>query len=45
MQAKLPILSFVDVKSIEAYFSKSADGHAGFWLKLAKKGAPDPTIT
>jgi uncharacterized protein YdeI (YjbR/CyaY-like superfamily) len=45
MQAKLSILSFADVKSIEAYFSKSADNHAGFWLKLAKKGAPDPTIT
>ena len=45
MQAKLPILSFVDMKSIEAHFLKGTDNHAGFWLKLAKKGAPHPTIS
>lgn len=44
-RAALPILSFADADSMDAHLSRSDAGGAGFWLKLAKKGAPEPTIT
>jgi uncharacterized protein YdeI (YjbR/CyaY-like superfamily) len=43
--AKLPTLAFTDMTSIESHLFKSNADHAGFWIKLAKKGAPKPTIT
>lgn len=43
--AKDPILSFIDLPSLEAYFAENGGGHTSFWLKLAKHGAPEPTIT
>jgi uncharacterized protein YdeI (YjbR/CyaY-like superfamily) len=44
-RATLPVLSFADIELMEAYLSRSTVSDAGFWLKLAKKGAPEPTIT
>lgn len=43
--AKGPILSFADLPSIKAYLSAHAGSESGFWLKLAKAGAPKATIT
>ena len=40
-----PILAFTDVSDLEAHMAgQPADGE-GFWLKLAKAGAPEATIT
>jgi len=43
--AKGPIISFADLPSIEAYLSAHEGSQSGFWLKLAKAGAPKATIT
>lgn len=43
--AKGPIVSFADFASIEAYLSAHDGSQNGFWLKLAKAGAPEATIT
>jgi uncharacterized protein YdeI (YjbR/CyaY-like superfamily) len=40
-----PIVAFADLQSIEAYLSKHEADQGGFWLKLAKTGAPEPTIS
>src|ERR1700739_4619272 len=42
---KGPIISFADLPSIEAYLSAHEGSQSGFWLKLAKAGAPEATIT
>lgn len=42
---KNPIISFADLPSIEAYLSAHKGSQSGFWLKLAKGGAPEATIT
>ena len=42
---KGPIISFADLPSIEAYLSAHEGSQTGFWLKLAKAGAPEATIT
>src|SRR6202163_1224446 len=42
---KGPIISFADLPSIEAYLSAHDGSQRGFWLKLAKVGAPEATIT
>lgn len=42
---KGPIISFADLPSIEAYLSAHEGSESGFWLKLAKAGAPKTTIT
>jgi uncharacterized protein YdeI (YjbR/CyaY-like superfamily) len=42
---KGPIISFADLPSIEAYLSAHEGSQSGFWLKLAKAGAPKATIT
>ncbi len=39
------IISFADLPSIEAYLSAHEGSESGFWLKLAKAGAPEATIT
>lgn len=44
-KAKGPIRSFADLASIEAYLSEHAGSESGFWLKLAKAGAPKATIS
>jgi len=42
---KGPIISFADLPSIEAHLSAHEGSQSGFWLKLAKAGAPEATIT
>ena len=42
---KAPIVAFADLRSIGAYLSKHETDHGGFWLKLAKTGAPEATIS
>ncbi|SKA30751.1 Uncharacterized conserved protein YdeI, YjbR/CyaY-like superfamily, DUF1801 family [Enhydrobacter aerosaccus] len=42
---KGPILSFANVSSFEAHLSAHEGSASGFWLKLAKAGAPQATIT
>jgi len=41
---KEPILAFTAVEHIEAYMSGTSADAKGFWLKLAKSGAPERTI-
>jgi len=38
-----PIMCFADLPAIEAHLSRR--GASGFWLKLAKAGAPEATIS
>ena len=45
MPADLPILAFDSIAAIEAHLARAGDGDAGFRLKVAKPGAPAPTIT
>ena len=45
ISVKGPIVVFADLQSIEAYLSKNKGDRVGFWLKLAKAGAPEPTIS
>ena len=40
-----PILIFHKVEDLEAYMSAESRLSKGFWLKLAKSGAPKPTIS
>jgi uncharacterized protein YdeI (YjbR/CyaY-like superfamily) len=42
---KNPIISFADLPSIEAHLSAHEGSRSGIWLKLAKVGAPEATIT
>jgi uncharacterized protein YdeI (YjbR/CyaY-like superfamily) len=42
---KSPTISFANLPSIEAYLSAHEGSQSGFWLKLAKVGAPEATIT
>jgi uncharacterized protein YdeI (YjbR/CyaY-like superfamily) len=42
---KTPIMIFAGLPSIEAYLSAHDGSRSGFWLKLAKVGAPEATIT
>src|ERR1700722_19620003 len=44
-KVKGPIISFADLPSIEAHLSAHEGSQSGFWLKLAKAGAPEATIT
>jgi len=44
-KVKGPIISFADLPSIDAYLSADEGSQSGFWLKLAKAGAPKATIT
>ena len=41
----LPILSFVDGVAFETWLQAHCLRASGLWLKLAKKGAPEPTLT
>src|ERR1700759_279284 len=44
-ERKEPILTFVATKDIEAHMSDASVDAKGFWLKLAKAGAPERTIS
>ena len=41
----LPVLAFTTVRAIEKHMSDEPHTSKGFWLKLAKAGAPKPTIS
>jgi len=45
VDVKGPIMLFVDLPFIEAYLSTHEGSQSGFWLKLAKAGAPEATVT
>jgi uncharacterized protein YdeI (YjbR/CyaY-like superfamily) len=40
-----PVLTFTIVRDLEAYLSSEPAYSSGFWLKLSKIGAPEPTIS
>src|SRR5215467_30207 len=44
MSTDLPVLSFVDLAAWERWLKKQGDTSAGIWMKLAKAGAPEPTL-
>jgi uncharacterized protein YdeI (YjbR/CyaY-like superfamily) len=41
----LPILLFADPDQLEEWLEANAAGSPGLWLKIAKKGAPEPSVT
>ena len=41
----LPVLAFADVAALEAWFASQPGGAPGVWVKFAKKGAPEATLT
>jgi uncharacterized protein YdeI (YjbR/CyaY-like superfamily) len=45
MRAGLPILGFGDGPAFEAWLEAQAQNAPGLWLKLAKKGASERTLT
>lgn len=40
-----PLLAFADANAFEAWLADHADTSAGAWLKFAKAGAPEPTLS
>jgi uncharacterized protein YdeI (YjbR/CyaY-like superfamily) len=42
---ELPVLGFESASSWESWLAEHHDGAAGLWLKIAKKGAPTPTVS
>jgi uncharacterized protein YdeI (YjbR/CyaY-like superfamily) len=45
MRAGLPILAFADGPAFDAWLGSRGPSAPGLWLKFAKKGAPEPTLT
>jgi uncharacterized protein YdeI (YjbR/CyaY-like superfamily) len=45
MRAGLPILAFADARAFDAWLQSQGPMAPGLWLKLAKKGAPERTLT
>jgi len=43
--AGLPVLGFSSASAWQEWLAQNAAGSAGVWLRTAKKGAPDPTIS
>ena len=43
-KAPLPLLTFVDRSTFEAWLADQTSGAEGAWLRFAKQGAPEPTI-
>lgn len=44
-RADLPVLAFADTAAFEAWLGDQGPNAPGLWLKLAKKGAPAPTLS
>jgi uncharacterized protein YdeI (YjbR/CyaY-like superfamily) len=44
IQDDLPVLLFTGPAELEAWLERNADA-PGLWLKIAKKGAPEPSVT
>jgi uncharacterized protein YdeI (YjbR/CyaY-like superfamily) len=45
MADELPILLFSDADELEAWLEENHDSSEGVWLKIAKKGAREPSAT
>jgi uncharacterized protein YdeI (YjbR/CyaY-like superfamily) len=45
MRAGLPLLAFADARAFDAWLQSQGPMAPGLWLKLAKKGAPERTLT
>jgi uncharacterized protein YdeI (YjbR/CyaY-like superfamily) len=45
MADELPILLFAGPAELEAWLEDHHGGSEGAWLKIAKKGAPEPSVT
>jgi uncharacterized protein YdeI (YjbR/CyaY-like superfamily) len=41
----LPVIAFTTIDDFAAWIAEQPDGSSGLWLKIAKKGAPEPTIS
>jgi len=41
----LPVLLFASPGELEAWLQENAGESAGLWLQIAKKGAPEPSVT
>lgn len=42
---RLPLLSFADAAALERWLEDQGATSPGAWLRFAKKGAPDSTIS
>jgi uncharacterized protein YdeI (YjbR/CyaY-like superfamily) len=45
MRADLPIMTFADAPTFDAWLESHGPTAPGLWLKLAKRGAPERTLT
>jgi uncharacterized protein YdeI (YjbR/CyaY-like superfamily) len=45
MADEQPILLFAGPAELESWLEENHAGHDGVWLKIAKKGAPEPSVT
>jgi uncharacterized protein YdeI (YjbR/CyaY-like superfamily) len=45
MPDELPIRRFADAAKLEGWLEENGGSSQGLWLKIAKKGAPEPTVT
>jgi len=45
MAEELPIRLFADPGELESWLEESHDSSAGVWLKIAKKGSREPSVT
>jgi uncharacterized protein YdeI (YjbR/CyaY-like superfamily) len=45
MPDDLPIMLFATPPDLEAWLEENFDESEGLWLKIAKKGAPEPSVT
>jgi len=45
MADELPIHLFVAAEDLETWLEENHDSSEGVWLKIAKKGAPEPSVT
>jgi uncharacterized protein YdeI (YjbR/CyaY-like superfamily) len=41
----LPLLTFADAESLERWLKAQGEASPGAWLKFAKQGAPEPTVS
>jgi uncharacterized protein YdeI (YjbR/CyaY-like superfamily) len=45
MPDDLPVLLFAKPTELEAWLEENGEDAEGIWLKIAKKGAPEPSVT
>jgi len=42
---ELPLLTFADAESLERWLDEQGEASPGAWLRFAKQGAPEPTVS